>query len=74
MYNYNNFLIIIIIMNDKDKIIHPKIQQKIQLQKKNEKDFSSILVMKKIDEEDKNNNSNNNQGPLFDSNNYLIVY
>lgn len=62
-------------MNEKDKILQLKTtqaKQKILQAKKNEKDFSSILVMKKIDEKD--NNSNNNQGPLFDSNNYLIVY
>lgn len=59
-------------MNEKDKILHLKAKQELLQMKKNEKDFSSILVMKKIDEKD--NNSNNNQGPLFDSNNYLIVY
>lgn len=59
-------------MNDKDKIVQLKTKQKTLQEKKNEKDFSSILMMKKMDEKD--NNSNNNQGPLFDSNNYLIVY
>ncbi|AHK22435.1 hypothetical protein [Candidatus Hepatoplasma crinochetorum] len=60
-------------MNDKNKLIHLKAKEQFLKQKEEEKEISSVLLMKKIDEKD-NNNSNNNQGPLFESNNYLIVY